>query len=302
MKRHAFLVMAHDEYELLAVLVQLLDDPRADIYIHVDRRSPSPPPLAELARHSRVTFIRRRAVRWSGYSQVEAEMDLIAAATPGRYLYYHLLSGHDLPITPRDKLYSFFELHEGTEFVDCWATPENGRFTDVYRDRIRYFTPIEPRHRRSILSRVLNRASVAIQRGVGVDRTDGQSYVYGSNWFSITHDLAEYCLRHRPQVRQMFHHTRGADEIFLQTLTWRSEFRSRLHPADAEHGALGNARYIDWSRRGEEKYSPYVIRASDVEGVRQSGCMFARKFSLSVDSEAIEQVARIVRGQEEQHT
>lgn len=297
--RHAFLVMAHDEYPLLETLISLLDSPRADIYVHVDARSPIPPSLDSHASDSEVVTVPRRAVRWSGYSQVEAELDLLGAALPGEYSYYHLLSGHDLPVTPQAELYDFFNKHAGTEFVDCWATPDNGRFSATYLDRVRFYTPVEPPSRGSSAARAINHSTAAVQRILGVDRTGGQKFAYGSNWFSISHELATYVLEQKPFIRRTFSHTRSPDELFLQTIVWNSSFRDRLYEPGDKGTGLGNARYIDWSRLGEAKYSPYVIRASDVEGVRRSGCMFARKFSLSVDSEAVKQVSRIVRGQGE---
>ena len=34
--KHAFLILAHDEVDLLKLLVGSLDDPRNDIYVHMD--------------------------------------------------------------------------------------------------------------------------------------------------------------------------------------------------------------------------------------------------------------------------
>ncbi len=42
MKKHAFLIMAHNQYPLLEKLVDLLDDERADIYLHIDKSRISP--------------------------------------------------------------------------------------------------------------------------------------------------------------------------------------------------------------------------------------------------------------------
>lgn len=39
MSRHAFLIIAHDNWEILRIQLRLLDDPRAAIYLHIDKRS-----------------------------------------------------------------------------------------------------------------------------------------------------------------------------------------------------------------------------------------------------------------------
>lgn len=39
MLRHAYLIMAHNNFEILEKQVLLLDSPNADFYIHVDKKS-----------------------------------------------------------------------------------------------------------------------------------------------------------------------------------------------------------------------------------------------------------------------
>mgnify|MGYP000532575851 CR=1 FL=1 len=37
--KHAFLIIAHNEYPVLEVLLSMLDDERNDIYLHIDKRA-----------------------------------------------------------------------------------------------------------------------------------------------------------------------------------------------------------------------------------------------------------------------
>ena len=48
MSKHAFLIMAHNEYDILNKLLLLLDDERNDLFIHYDKKSKLPPPPIEL--------------------------------------------------------------------------------------------------------------------------------------------------------------------------------------------------------------------------------------------------------------
>ena len=94
--RHAYLVMAHNEPEVLAILLSMLDDPRNDIYLHIDRRA------VELRRqfdtwhprHSRLFLLDDpEAVYWGDISQVKAELKLFEAAQlngPYAVSYTHL--------------------------------------------------------------------------------------------------------------------------------------------------------------------------------------------------------------------
>ena len=38
--KHAYLIIAHGEYNLLNILVNMIDDVRNDIFIHIDKKSP----------------------------------------------------------------------------------------------------------------------------------------------------------------------------------------------------------------------------------------------------------------------
>ena len=40
-KRHAYLIMAYNNWRQLRMLLELLDDPRNDIYIHIDKSVPA---------------------------------------------------------------------------------------------------------------------------------------------------------------------------------------------------------------------------------------------------------------------
>lgn len=44
--RHAYLIIAHNEFEVLKLLIECLDDSRNDIYIHFDKKVV--PPLPEI--------------------------------------------------------------------------------------------------------------------------------------------------------------------------------------------------------------------------------------------------------------
>ncbi len=36
--KHAYLIMAHDNFEQLKILLDLIDDYRNDIYLHIDKK------------------------------------------------------------------------------------------------------------------------------------------------------------------------------------------------------------------------------------------------------------------------
>lgn len=102
MGKHAYLILAHKNFNQLKSLLKLLDHERNDIYVHIDRKAQSfdQQEFNSVCRYSRLLFIGdRHDVNWGGVSVMRAEISLLANATKyGKYDYYHLLSGMDLPI------------------------------------------------------------------------------------------------------------------------------------------------------------------------------------------------------------
>ena len=137
MKRHAYLILAHKNFTQLRKLVELLDDSRNDIFIHVDAKAKfDKEEWKGSCRHSSLSFIEPRIhVNWGGVSIMRVELALLKAATEaGHYDYYHLLSGMDLPIKDQDTIHAFFDAHEGTEFMNYW------KFKKSTFSRFHYYT------------------------------------------------------------------------------------------------------------------------------------------------------------------
>lgn len=122
--RHAFLIMAHEQPQLLQRLVDRLDDERTDIYLHVDSEAPFDG--SEIStRRSRLLMVEPRVdVRWGHTSQIEAEYALLEASADGDYSYRHIISGTHWPLRPVGEILDWFDAQEGRTVL-----PE-GEWTD----------------------------------------------------------------------------------------------------------------------------------------------------------------------------
>ena len=70
--KHAYLILAHNEPELLSLLIGRLDDARNDIYIHFDRKLTLLPDVK--TQHAGLYILKDRVdVRWADVSMIEAE-------------------------------------------------------------------------------------------------------------------------------------------------------------------------------------------------------------------------------------
>ena len=107
--RHAYLIMAHNEWELLNTLLSLIDDERNDIFLHIDKKVKNMPNLYQPKFSKLYLTPKRYDVRWGDVGQVHSEMHLFKTAKEhGPYQYYHKLSGVDLPIKTQDYIHHFF--------------------------------------------------------------------------------------------------------------------------------------------------------------------------------------------------
>lgn len=287
MDRHAYLIAAHDNYYVLAQLMRLLDDPRNDIYLHVDAKAREfdSSRFSSLCRHSRVTMLPRMKVYWGDYSQVESVLRMLAVALKGNYAYFHVLSGADLPLKSPDHIHQFFADHAGAEFVAFNKAP-------VYtHDWLAYFHPANrlaksPHSLTTAAHARFTRVSVAVQRRLQIDRTRawGVEIKYGSDWYSITSGLAQHLVDNEKRIRGWFRWSFNPVEYYVQTAVWNSPFRARVFDMDDPYHS--SMRLIDFPRGSGS--SPYTWRASDFEELVTSNRLFARKFNPAVDREIID--------------
>lgn len=290
MGKHAYLILAHKNFGQLRRMIQLLDHPRNDIYLHVDAKAHDfrPEDFRKITRHSTLTILPERIdVRWGGVSIMRSEIALLrASAGTDRYDYYHLLSGMDMPIKPQEQVHEFFDAHRGKEFLNLWE------FKKSTLSRFRYFT-IFPEGEGRFRTRIINHIFKGLQMAVGFRINRDVDFHFGSQWFSITDELARYVLEKEEWLEKVFRHTSTCDEIFLPTLVCNSRFCDRLFvsiPVKSQKEVnLSNMRFIDWTR-GESIRHPWTFRADDMPLLESVPHFWARKFDENVDAVIIDRL------------
>ena len=272
--KHAYLILAHNEPELLSLLVERLDDVRNDIYIHFDRKLSVLPDIKTL--HAGLCILKDRVdVRWADVSMLEAEYKLFHAVVDSgcEYSHHHLISGVDLPLKNQDYIHSFFAQHHGKEFVGLHQHPMNS-----HADRaLHYWHPFTRSFRGSgcvfAIKRILRYLVVQTQVLLGIRRNTTIPFHKGGQWVSITRELIDYLLEQEDRAFTIFSRTFGADEYFVPTLIWDTPFMERLF--DATDESRGAMRYIGWRADGQLiDFTP-----QDLPALQQTEYLFARKFN-----------------------
>lgn len=277
MKKHAYLVVAYNNWEVLNTQFRILDDFRNDIFLIVDSKSTDfDPCLLYKPLNARMTLLPRRCIYWAEFSQVKALLDLIQAAISSetnevQYSYFHFFSGTDLPIKSQDFIHGF-----------CDSVNKNfiGIVPKVFpysTNRVKYYWPLlrTKIYKKYKVIKGVSLLSTYIQRLFGVNRLrDSKLDIYnGWDWASITHEFALFLLSNQVEISHMFNKCLCPSELWIHTLCYNSSFRDTLY--DEHNLKNGSMRFIDW-----ERGRPYTWGQDegDFEKLVSSPYLFARKF------------------------
>ena len=289
--KHAYLIMAHNEPEILQRLIHLLDCPENDIFVHIDKKSDIRQFALskESCLNSRLFVLDKRIdVQWGGFSQIKCEMALMQAAyDQGGYEYYHVMSGVTLPIKSMRYIFSFFDKHQGAIFLGI----DVGEFEKEATRRIRYRNFFNDNQFRFLDNRTrqhLNGLSFRIQKLLHLEKRSTRTLKIGANWCSLTGEAVELLLSSKDWIRKTFQYGSCVDEIYKQTVIWNSPLRDKIYKVG---NSLEGCMYeIDWSRGNGR--SPYTYSTeSDIELLMKSDKLFARKFT----GKHIEIVNRLIK-------
>lgn len=270
--KHAFLILAHNEFDILFRLIACLDDERNDIYIHFDKKTRYTP-IINTQKASLFVLKDRVDVRWGDFSMVKAEFLLFEKALEnGPYLYYHLLSGVDLPLKSQNYIHDFFDKNRGKEFIGYM----NDWTPSMLEERFQYWY-LFPKDFRKYwgAKRVLRISFIRIQQLLRIKRKISLPLKKGSQWVSITEGMVKLFLSNKAWITKTYRNTFCSDESVFQTICWSSPYRNNLY--NSSDDGIGCMRLIGWRTNGQlEDWC-----RDDYELLGNAPHLFARKFNYS---------------------
>lgn len=284
-KKHAYLVIAHNNFYTLSRLIEMLDHERNDIFLHIDKKVENPPfdQMKSLVKKGRLFITKRIDVRWGHSSQVDCERLLLKTALKtDDYDYLHLISGVDLPIKSQDYIHKFFDENPDKQFLQVgWAEKHMWRLS-----KYSFFTGCK---RQNIITKLAGNLADILNVKLKVDRLKKYGdikVVKTCNWFSITGDCAKYIVSKDRFIKRLTRHTTCADEMFLGTVIFNSPFALQVHNPEASWD--GHMRYID--RINNVGSSPHTLVMADKDILDNTDMLLARKFDEDVDKDIIEYI------------
>ena len=275
--KHAYLILAHNNFYTLKVLLKLLDNENNDIYIHIDKKTRNVPKeeILSVVQKSNLHWVTPIKTYWGHSSLVNAELKLIKTAILNvEYEYLHLISGVDLPLKKQSEIHKFFEDNKGKEFVGFSNLKNN------YEYRVKYYYWLQKYEKNSKIIAKLQEILTKFQKILKVNRLKNSNINIqkGCQWVSITGDFAKYIIKQEKWIQKFFANTNCSDELLMQTILINSPFAKNIYNKNDEYKSC--LREIDW-----ERGSPYVWKKEDKDILLSSNNIFARKFDENVDKE-----------------
>lgn len=263
MMKHAYLIMAHDQFLSLKELVWVLDDARNDIFIHFDKKVKALPELS--TRYSKLVVLDKRVnVIWGDVSQIKAEYALYKASfQEGKYAYYHLISGTHFPLKSNDDLHKWFDGCNGAcvlrdvPFKEEEAQKRFGQYHFFLRHLV---------SRKKFLNKAYHlgwRMMLSIQKHLGIKRD--ASFIKGkaSQWCSLNEEAVKLLLLNENLSLKRFRRSFCCDEFFVRSVV-----------EDTEIPVIYDNRicFVEFRRTTPRKFS-----VADYDKLMASDALFFRK-------------------------
>jgi hypothetical protein len=286
----AYLILVHSSPRQLAKLVNALQGPDVQFFVHVDRKVEAGQFRYMLRRHRNVKFVRPRVIiEWGGWNMVQAELLMMRYALRAGATHLILLSGHDYPVWSNRRIKEYF-LNTTNSHIEHYRMPS--RFWDrgaLNRIRQRWLCddPIPIRSElwfrtfgrvwRAVWHRIIRKPGnlllkIGYELGLRRQPPSQLAPYVGSQWWTMDRRSAEYVLefvKTRPDVVRFFRHSHVPDESFIQTVLMNSPL--------ADTVVNNNLRYLEW----DGAFSPRVLDLGDLDAIVDSGAAFARKLVLT---------------------
>jgi hypothetical protein len=269
----AHLILAHKNPKQLERLINILDFPSFDFYIHLDKKADSRP-FDYLYHRKNVFPIEARAkIYWAAYGTIQATINGFSEIVLKGYEYINVISAQDFPLKPAEFIHDYMASRAGTEFITCESIADEW---SEAAPRVKQYHLINWRIPGKFrLSKLANQ--LLPSRKFPLDF----KIVGRSNWFTLTEAAVKYILefeKKHPEYVRYFKYCWGADEFFFASILYNSEFRNRIS---------NNLVYVDWSVPKKTGH-PKILDISDYDKLKSSEKLFGRKFDSNVDPNIID--------------
>lgn len=268
--KHAWLIIAHNEFEVLQLLVSMLDAPESDFFIHFDKKVSTIPTIH--VEKGRLRILEKRIdVCWGTVSQIKTELLLLETAhQAGPYGHYHILSGTHLPLRPVQELISFYDSHANEEVMRFW--PQDEGDTDFklrrYHYPMRYFKSSGHIIRKNI-DTFIWKFLLKFQKTLKIRHHTDCEFHKTDNWLSLSENACSYLLQRQKVILRKYRWSFCSDEYFIATELF-------IAPEMFQIFDCPNLLYVNFIRD-----TPRTYHIENYPFLAESNYYWARKFTTS---------------------
>lgn len=265
--RQAWLIIAHNEFDVLQRLVSLLDDERSDFFIHIDKKVKELPVIT--VEKGRLFVLDHRVdVRWGSVSQIETELVLMEEALQhGPYGHYHILSGTHLPLKPVKEQQAFYDSHDGEEIIRRW--PDDPGDADFklcrYHFPLSHYKYGNPAQRR--LCQLTWQIVIKIQKVLGIRHLKECMFCKTDNWLSLSESGCRYLVKDKDRILQKYRWSFCGDEYFAASELLASPTPFKIFDCQ-------QLLYVEF-----QKDTPKSFALTEYSRLQKTGYWWARKFT-----------------------
>lgn len=264
--KFAYLILAHNNFHVLEKLVEMLDDPRNDIFIHFDKKLKCLPQV--VTQTSKLFIISDRVdVRWGTTSQIDALYKLYHASNQNdEYDFFFVISGTHLPLKDQEYIHQYFSNYQGNTIIRRWQFTEAEIDFKVRRYHLFIDNFLSQRDFiRAIVQKIWS-ISMFIQKHLKIKTHTDEHFVKADEWAVISRPHIHFLLDNESRILKKYQHTFCSDEFYLA---------SELLQFDSQH-VIDDQNLLFMHFDADR---PLIIEKAEYLELLDSTYLFARKFT-----------------------
>jgi len=265
----ACIILAHQNPAQLIRLLERLQHPSIDCWVHIDSKCDSQL-FSAINKMENVFEIKPRLnLRWGNFNIVQAMINGLTSSISSKekYDYFQFMSGMDYTLQPTQLFLNYLQANPAIDFIGNRPLEESKENTErIHRYYFNNLNQPAKRIAEALISKILPKRKLpylfAIRKG--------------PQWMTLTRTSVEYILSFidtNKSFAKFFQHVLAPDEFFFQTILYNSPLKHKMK----DH----IFHYVDWTER---KKSPKTFTIKDKEKLLSTELFFARKFDCNVDT------------------
>lgn len=287
----AYIIIAHKNPEQLYRLTKKLDDGYSTFFIHIDKRINIEQFDILKKLGNSVQFVERVISKWSTFGLVQCTLNGMQAVKDSNLNFERviLLSGQDYPIKSNRYIDNYFSESPYSVFFEYWPIPDFKRWPKnnggMYRVN-KYFFGLKIYQ--LLLSKTINflgNLFPFLKRKIPFQMKP----FAGSQWWIMDMYALNYVLeyiRNHPVYVTFHKNTFGSDELFFQMILLNSKDARILNSIEND-----SKRMIKWE--SSETSHPEILVEADINDIKISDALFARKFDSAHNSKILDLIDEI---------